>query len=120
MQKSTAISTADTTTNINPGISSDGYASNMIASGQAFFIQATSASQSLTFRESAKSTTQPTASNLIALLSTPADKGLRKTGGHSCRHGHIEGCRSTISSITTNFIIIGRTDIEAANDKGLH
>jgi hypothetical protein len=79
MQKATTLTLpADTSTSINPGISSDGYASNMIASGQAFFIQATSASQSLTFRESAKSTTQPTASNLIALLSTPADKGLQK------------------------------------------
>ncbi|WP_426589334.1 T9SS type A sorting domain-containing protein [Mucilaginibacter sp. R-33] len=102
MQKATAISTADTTTNINPGISSDGYASNMIASGQAFFIQATSASQSLTFRESAKSTTQPTASNLIALLSAPADKGLQKLAATAANMGILKAATAQSAASQQN------------------
>ncbi|RYE23986.1 MAG: T9SS type A sorting domain-containing protein [Sphingobacteriales bacterium] len=69
-QKSGFFSTADTTTNINPGLAT-GSASNMIASGQGFFIRATSATQTLSFREGAKVTTQPTAANLNLLMSLP-------------------------------------------------
>ncbi|AYL96300.1 T9SS type A sorting domain-containing protein [Mucilaginibacter celer] len=71
-QKSGSItSTADTTTTVNPTNSTaTGAASNMIASGQGFFIRATSTNQSLSFREAAKTTTQPTSSNLIQLMST--------------------------------------------------
>lgn len=67
-------SAADTTTRINPGIQSisNGAASNMIASGQGFFIRATGTGQSLIFRESAKTNTQPPVSTtLLKVLSTP-------------------------------------------------
>ncbi|AYL96317.1 LamG-like jellyroll fold domain-containing protein [Mucilaginibacter celer] len=70
-QKSTAISAADTTTTQNPGISSDGYASNLIASGQGFFIRATATGQTLTFRESAKTNSQPSSAITQAILSSP-------------------------------------------------
>lgn len=70
-QKSGSVSIADTTTNINPLNSTvTGAASNMIASGQGFFIRATATNQSLSFREAAKTPTQPTSSNLIQLMST--------------------------------------------------
>lgn len=60
-QKAGPISTADTTTVINPANSIyTGTASNMIASGQGFFIRATKSNQSLSFREQAKTTVQPT------------------------------------------------------------
>ncbi|QEM11103.1 LamG-like jellyroll fold domain-containing protein [Mucilaginibacter rubeus] len=70
-QKKTAIASADTVSNVNPGISSDGFASNMIATGQGFFVRATATGQTLTFRESAKTNTQPNTGSLNAILSTP-------------------------------------------------
>ncbi|MEO3403141.1 LamG-like jellyroll fold domain-containing protein [Mucilaginibacter sp. CAU 1740] len=70
-QKSTAIASADTISNQNPGISSDGFASNLIASGQGFFIKATATGQTITFRESAKTNTQPSSTITQAILSTP-------------------------------------------------
>lgn len=70
-QKTSINSVADTTTGANPGISSDGYASNLIASGQAFFIRATAAGQTLTFRESAKTNSQPSSAITQAILSAP-------------------------------------------------
>ncbi|MFC0516576.1 LamG-like jellyroll fold domain-containing protein [Mucilaginibacter angelicae] len=70
-QKKTAITSADTISNINPGISSDGFASNMIATGQGFYVKATATGQSLTFRESAKTNTQPNTATLNAILSAP-------------------------------------------------
>ncbi|MEO3403163.1 T9SS type A sorting domain-containing protein [Mucilaginibacter sp. CAU 1740] len=75
-QKATAISTADTTTNINPGIQSvvGGAASNMIASGQGFFVRATASGQTMTFRESAKTNTQPNSATLVGVFSLPKDK----------------------------------------------
>ncbi len=44
----------------------------MIASGQGFFIRATTTGQTLSFRESAKTNTQPTPANLIKLMNAPA------------------------------------------------
>ncbi|MDB5142437.1 MAG: hypothetical protein JWQ66_1150, partial [Mucilaginibacter sp.] len=71
MQKTSISSVADTTTSVNPG-TSVGSSSNMIASGQGFFIKATVVnSQTLSFRETAKTSTQPTAANLHNLMSTP-------------------------------------------------
>lgn len=70
-QKSTAIVAADTVSNSNPGISSDGYASNLIASGQGFFVKATASGQTITFRESAKTNYQPSSTITQAILSTP-------------------------------------------------
>ncbi len=71
MQKATVSSVADTTTSVNPG-TAQGSASNMIASGQGFFIKATAAnSQTLSFRETAKTSTQPTAANLHNLMGAP-------------------------------------------------
>jgi hypothetical protein len=67
-------SVADTTTTINPGTSSDGVVSNMIASGQGFFVVATSSPQSLTFRESAKTPTQPLAASTAKIMGMPAQK----------------------------------------------
>ncbi|RYE23985.1 MAG: T9SS type A sorting domain-containing protein [Sphingobacteriales bacterium] len=72
IQKSGTIVSGDTTININPGIAT-GSASNMIASGQGFFIRATSASQTLSFRENAKTTAQPVASGTLQLMSLPVE-----------------------------------------------
>lgn len=68
----TISSAADTTTTEFTGAtySSDGVVSNMIASGQGFFIVATAAnSQSLTFRESAKVSAQASSTNLGRVFS---------------------------------------------------
>ncbi len=73
MQKTGTISVADTTTTVNPSSTYTGAASNMIASGQGFFIQATAANQSISFRETAKTTTQATSSNLIQLMGLPKE-----------------------------------------------
>ncbi|UOE46910.1 LamG domain-containing protein [Mucilaginibacter sp. SMC90] len=70
-QKKTTIASADTVSTLNPGISSDGFASNMIATGQGFYVRATATGQSLTFRESAKTNVQPSNSSLNAILSAP-------------------------------------------------
>ncbi|HVW12832.1 MAG TPA: T9SS type A sorting domain-containing protein [Mucilaginibacter sp.] len=70
MQKTGTIVSADTISNINPG-TAVGSASNMIASGQGFFIRASSTSQTLSFRETAKTTTQPSASQLNILMGKP-------------------------------------------------
>ncbi|MEB0248561.1 LamG domain-containing protein, partial [Mucilaginibacter sp. 5B2] len=71
-QKTTVTAIADTTSTINTGatFSSDGVVSNMISSGQGFFVIANAPSQTLTFRESAKTTTQAAAANVITLMST--------------------------------------------------
>jgi hypothetical protein len=73
--KTTVTSTADTTTSINPGTASTGNlaVSNMIASGQAFFVVANAKNQSLSFRETAKTNTQPTATRLNKLLGKPKE-----------------------------------------------
>jgi hypothetical protein len=60
------------TTSINPGTAT-GSASNMIASGQGFFIKATTGNQSLSFRETAKTSTQPVAATLHNLMGTPKE-----------------------------------------------
>lgn len=70
-QKSTTITSLDTVSNINPGTSSDGYASNMIASGQGFFIRANATSQTFSIRETAKTTTQPNTTTLNKLMGLP-------------------------------------------------
>lgn len=64
---------ADTTTTLNPGIQSisGGAASNMIASGQGFFVRATAANQTMIFRESAKTNTQPLTTTINKVLSLP-------------------------------------------------
>jgi hypothetical protein len=71
MQKTSISSVADSTTSIDPG-TAIGSSSNMIASGQGFFIKANAAnSQTLSFRETAKTNTQPTAASLHNLMSIP-------------------------------------------------
>ncbi|MFD0765581.1 T9SS type A sorting domain-containing protein [Mucilaginibacter lutimaris] len=70
-------SVADTTTTIAPGnaVSSDGVASNMIASGQGFFIVANSTTpttQSLTFRETSKTSTLPATASIAKIMSLPS------------------------------------------------
>jgi len=75
----------DTTTTVytaSPLNSSDGVVSNMIASGQGFFIVATSATQSLTFHESAKTSAQASTTNLgkVFAVSVPATGGVQDAG----------------------------------------
>jgi len=67
MQKVGAITSADTTSNLDPG-TAVGSASNMIASGQGFFIRANATNQTLSFRETAKTNTQPSAIKLNTLM----------------------------------------------------
>jgi hypothetical protein len=77
MQKTSISSVADTTTSINPGTST-GTSSNMIASGQGFFIKASVAnSQTLSFRETAKTNTQPIAANLHNLMGVAKEFALQ-------------------------------------------
>jgi hypothetical protein len=66
----------DTTITINPGVQSvlGGAASNMIASGQGFFVIANGSGQALTFRESAKVTKQPSSTTLAGVFSLPQTK----------------------------------------------
>ncbi|MBS1529600.1 MAG: T9SS type A sorting domain-containing protein [Bacteroidetes bacterium] len=70
LQKTGTITSADTTSNINPGLYT-GSASNMIASGQAFFILADASNQTLSFRETAKTNTQPETTQLNTLMGVP-------------------------------------------------
>ena len=72
MQKTGTITSADTTTNIDPG-TAVGSASNMIASGQGFFVRASSATQTLSFRETAKTTAQPLTAKLNMLMGAPKE-----------------------------------------------
>ncbi|MES2268152.1 MAG: LamG-like jellyroll fold domain-containing protein [Bacteroidota bacterium] len=71
-QKSTVATLADTTSTINttPVNSSDGVVSNMISSGQGFFVIANAANQTLTFRESAKTTSSAPSASVTTLMST--------------------------------------------------
>jgi len=70
IQKAGSISTADTTTNVDPG-TAVGCATNMIASGQGFFVRATSATQTFSFRETAKTNTQPSTPKLSIFMGMP-------------------------------------------------
>lgn len=71
-QRKSTTSLADSTSTINTSstYSSDGVVSNMISSGQGFFVIANASGQTLTFRESAKTTTQAAAANVVTLMST--------------------------------------------------
>ncbi|MFD2147170.1 T9SS type A sorting domain-containing protein [Mucilaginibacter antarcticus] len=72
IQAPTVSAAADTTITVNPtGSLRTGSASNMIASGQGFLIRSTAKSQIFTFRESAKTSTQPVASDLIKVMGAP-------------------------------------------------
>jgi hypothetical protein len=61
--------TVDTVSERPSGCSYTGSATNMIASGEGFFIRATATNQSLSFRENCKTTTQPAYGNLNNLMS---------------------------------------------------
>jgi hypothetical protein len=65
-------SVADTTTAINPGTAIN-QASNMIASGQGFFIITRATGQTFSFRETAKTNTLPVAASLNKLMGKPKD-----------------------------------------------
>jgi hypothetical protein len=76
MQAPSVSAVADTTTTVKPsGSIATGDASNMIASGQGFLIRATTTGQTLSFRETAKTNTQPAAANLIRVMSAPVNMG---------------------------------------------
>ncbi|GAA4319141.1 hypothetical protein GCM10023149_17680 [Mucilaginibacter gynuensis] len=64
----TITSSADTTTTVYTGTNN---ASNMIASGQGFFVRAVSTAGTLSFREGARTTAQPSATNLNLLMGLP-------------------------------------------------
>lgn len=67
-------SAADTISNINPsGSIAQDAASNMIAAGQGFFMRVTAPGSTLVFKETAKTTTQPVAANVNAVMSAPAN-----------------------------------------------
>lgn len=62
------------TTNLSPtGSTATGSASNMIASGQGFFVVASATGQTLSFRETAKTSTQPLAASLHNLMGKPKE-----------------------------------------------
>jgi hypothetical protein len=72
LQTPSISSVTDTTTTINPGTSMHtGDASNMIASGQGFFIKASAVGQTISFRETAKTNTQQAPANTIRLMDVP-------------------------------------------------
>jgi hypothetical protein len=64
---------SDVTSERPSGSSHTGSSSNMIASGQGFFVKATVAGQNLTFTEAAKVSTQPSAANLLNLMGRPKE-----------------------------------------------
>lgn len=70
IQKAGSITTADTTTNVDPG-TAVGCATNIIASGQGFFVRATTTTQTFSFRETAKTNLQPSASKLSLFMGMP-------------------------------------------------
>jgi hypothetical protein len=70
IQKAGSITTADTTTNVDPG-TAVGCATNIIASGQGFFVRATSTTQTFSFRETAKTNTQPSSTKLSLFMGMP-------------------------------------------------
>ena len=72
MQKTGAITSADTTTNLDPG-TAVGSASNMVASGQGFFVRASANTQTLSFRETAKTTAQPLTTKINLLMGKPKE-----------------------------------------------
>jgi hypothetical protein len=73
MPAPTVASSTDTISTINPtGSLHTGNASNMIASGQGFFIRTTTTGQTLSFRETAKTTTQPASASIIRLMNAPS------------------------------------------------
>lgn len=72
MQTGTVSSVADTTTTIRPsGCAYTGDASNMIASGQGFFMRATQTGQGMLFRENSKINTQPASANINRIMDVP-------------------------------------------------
>ncbi|WP_214071033.1 T9SS type A sorting domain-containing protein [Mucilaginibacter sp. dw_454] len=74
MQSKTISTSADTISTIKPGTSvGNGDATNMIASGQGFFIKANTRGRSLSFRETAKTGTQPLSTNINHIMSAPAN-----------------------------------------------
>jgi hypothetical protein len=105
MQKSGSVSLADTTTTVNPSSMYTGAASNMIASGQGFFVQATAANQTLSFRETAKTTTQPTSSNLIQLMTMP--KSFAATVTETQPAEPVLRFKMRMDSINTDDVVIG-------------
>jgi trimeric autotransporter adhesin len=106
MQKTGTITLADTTTNVDPGIAV-GSASNMIASGQGFFIRATSATQTLSFTETAKTTAQPATTKLNALMG--------KSKEFYVAQEPLLRLQLSKDSINTDEIVIGLND--SANSK---
>jgi len=72
MQKTGTITSADTTTNLDPGTAVES-ATNMIASGEGFFIRASATTQTLSFRETAKTTTQPSVAKMNNLMGKPKE-----------------------------------------------
>ncbi|MET3978855.1 hypothetical protein ABIB62_001424 [Mucilaginibacter sp. UYP25] len=72
-QPKATVTAADTTLNTvipTGAVSSDGVVSNLISSGQGFFVIANAPGQTLTFRESAKVTSQAPAASVVTLMST--------------------------------------------------
>jgi len=77
MQAKTVSSTADTTTTVRPvGSIYTGDASNMIASGQGFFMKVTTNNRGLTFREAAKTNTQPVSTNINRIMDVPSSSNV--------------------------------------------
>lgn len=76
----TVSSSADTTSTINPfGSIALGAVSNMIASGQGFFMRASAPGQGLTFRETAKTNTLASPASLNLLMNAPEANALALT-----------------------------------------
>lgn len=82
MQATTVSSTADTTTTVRPvGSIYTGDASNMIASGQGFFMKVTTNNRGLTFREAAKTNTQPVSTNINRIMDVPSSSNVLAFSG---------------------------------------
>lgn len=77
MQTPTVKSADDTTKTVRPaGCIYTGDATNMIASGQGFFIRVTTRGRGLSFKESAKTNTQPPSANINRIMNGPANNTL--------------------------------------------
>ncbi len=96
------------TTSINPSTNYTGAATNIISSGQAFFIRAAGANQSISFRENAKTTTQPSATvtldSVFNALPPSAKAGLPDVPNPSLRFKLIK------DSVNTDEIVVSFSD----------
>ncbi|MFD0765579.1 LamG-like jellyroll fold domain-containing protein [Mucilaginibacter lutimaris] len=110
-QPKATVTTADTTLNTaipTGAISSDGVVNNLISSGQGFFVIANAANQTLTFRESAKSTTSAPAATVTTLMST----SIPSTGDAIDGFMRLKLIKDDVSTDAVAFVLNNKNDLK--------